>query len=100
MDVMWFFILLYIIMMLPQENYLMLFPRTYVSFDFSQLHRFIFLKFQEIRELIVELLEEKQFLITDLSQEYSKTKATDIIGLDDQVTNYNDPKFFSFEIRW
>lgn len=48
----------------------------------------------------MELLEEKQFLISDLSQEYSKTKATDIIGLDDQVTNYNDPKFFSFEIRW
>jgi len=29
-----------------------------------------------------------------------KTKATNIIGLDDQVTNYNDPKFFSFSVKW
>jgi hypothetical protein len=53
----------------------------------------------EIRELIVELLEEKLFTI-EVTQEYTKTKATDIIGLDDQVTNYNDPKYFSFNIRW
>jgi len=53
----------------------------------------------EIRELIVELLEEKAFEITT-SNEYSKTKPTAIIGLHDQVTNYNDPKFFSFKIHW
>jgi len=53
----------------------------------------------EIRELIAELLKEKDFEIT-ISYEYSKTKSTAIIGLDDQVTNYNDPKFFSFTIKW
>jgi len=53
----------------------------------------------EIRELIIELLREKHYEIVT-SEEYSKTKPTAIIGLHDQVTNYNDPKFFSMKIHW
>lgn len=60
----------------------------------------VLLTCKEIRELVVELLKEKQFTIISQQQEYSKTKATDIIGLDDQVILYNDPKFFSFLVKW
>uniref|UniRef100_A0A6B2LG97 Potassium channel tetramerisation-type BTB domain-containing protein n=1 Tax=Arcella intermedia TaxID=1963864 RepID=A0A6B2LG97_9EUKA len=53
----------------------------------------------EIRELIIELFKEKNFDIKPYF-EYSKTKSTAIIGLDDQVINKNDPKYFSFIIKW
>jgi hypothetical protein len=53
----------------------------------------------EVRDLIIELLQEKHFEVTQ-TYEYSKTKATNIIGLHDQVTNYYDPKYFSFNIKW
>ena len=55
--------------------------------------------FQEMREIIMELMKEKSFHMSQ-TFEYSKTKATNIIGLSDQVTNYNDPKFFSFTVKW
>ena len=45
------------------------------------------------------MFEEKHFSVS-VEEEYSKIKSTNIIGLDDQVTNYNDPKFFSFTIAW
>lgn len=60
---------------------------------------FFLLILQEIRELITEVLSEKHFQVEE-ENEYSKVKSTNIIGLDDQVTNYNDPKFFSFTIKW
>lgn len=53
----------------------------------------------EIRELLVELLRTKDFTIRETS-EYSKTKTTSIIGLHDQIINYNDPQYFSFHIKW
>eukprot|EP01128_Nolandella_sp_AFSM9_P000765 TRINITY_DN10893_c0_g1_i1.p1 TRINITY_DN10893_c0_g1~~TRINITY_DN10893_c0_g1_i1.p1 ORF type:complete len:468 (+),score=117.01 TRINITY_DN10893_c0_g1_i1:95-1405(+) len=53
----------------------------------------------EIRELICEVLAEKHFVVEE-ENEFSKVKSTNIIGLDDQVTNYNDPKFFSFTVKW
>lgn len=49
--------------------------------------------------MIVELLQEKHFVVEEES-EYSKVKTTNIIGLDDQVTNFNDPKYFSFSVKW
>jgi hypothetical protein len=52
-----------------------------------------------MREIIMELMKEKSFHMSQ-TFEYSKTKATNIIGLSDQVTNYNDPKFFSFTVKW
>jgi hypothetical protein len=77
-----------------------------VSF-FSPLHytdstsREIFnvVSLDEMREIIMELMKEKSFHMSQ-TFEYSKTKATNIIGLSDQVTNYNDPKFFSFTVKW
>jgi len=54
---------------------------------------------QEIREILVELLKGKDFQVTE-TNEYSKTKATSIVGLQDQVVNYNDPKYFAFQIKW
>lgn len=53
----------------------------------------------EIRELLVELLRTKDFTVRETS-EYSKTKTTSIIGLHDQIINYNDPQYFSFHIKW
>lgn len=53
----------------------------------------------EMRELLVELLRMKDFTIKE-TNEYSKKKATSIIGLHDQVINYDDPKYFSFHIKW
>lgn len=53
----------------------------------------------EMRELLVELLRTKDFIIKE-TNEYSKKKATSIIGLHDQVINYDDPKYFSFHIKW
>uniref|UniRef100_A0A6B2LFB6 Potassium channel tetramerisation-type BTB domain-containing protein n=1 Tax=Arcella intermedia TaxID=1963864 RepID=A0A6B2LFB6_9EUKA len=53
----------------------------------------------EIRELIVDMLKDRNFTVEE-SSEYSKTKATNIIGLHDQVTHYHDPKFFSFTVKW
>eukprot|EP01129_Flabellula_baltica_P010817 TRINITY_DN4620_c0_g1_i2.p1 TRINITY_DN4620_c0_g1~~TRINITY_DN4620_c0_g1_i2.p1 ORF type:complete len:327 (+),score=64.72 TRINITY_DN4620_c0_g1_i2:217-1197(+) len=52
-----------------------------------------------VRDLIVEMLESKNFEV-ETTSEYSKTKSTNIIGLADQIINYNDPKFFTFTIRW
>jgi hypothetical protein len=49
--------------------------------------------------MLVELLRSKDFTVKE-TNEYSKTKATSIIGLHDQVVNYNDPKFFAFQIKW
>jgi len=53
----------------------------------------------EIRGIIVELFKDKGFEIEE-SNEYSKAKTTDIIGLKDEITNYNDPKYFTFLIKW
>lgn len=53
----------------------------------------------EIRELLVEHLRSKEFNVRETS-EYSKTKTTSIIGLHDQIINYNDPQYFSFHIKW
>ena len=53
----------------------------------------------EIRELLVELLKSKDFIVKE-TNEYSKTKTTSIIGLHDQIINYNDPQYFSFHIKW
>jgi hypothetical protein len=53
----------------------------------------------EIRELLVELLRSKDFQVKE-TNEYSKTKTTSIIGLHDQIINYNDPQYFSFHIKW
>lgn len=53
----------------------------------------------EIRELLVELLRSKDFHVRE-TFEYSKTKTTSIIGLHDQIINYNDPQYFSFHIKW
>lgn len=53
----------------------------------------------EVRELLVELLRSKDFVVRE-TNEYSKTKTTSIIGLHDQIINYNDPQYFSFHIKW
>lgn len=53
----------------------------------------------EVRELLVELLRTKDFVVRE-TNEYSKTKTTSIIGLHDQIINYNDPQYFSFHIKW
>jgi len=67
--------------------------------DYTERSIFNVISKAEIRELIVELLREKNFQVLP-TEEYSKTKATNIIGLLDQVTIYNDPKFFSFAVKW
>jgi len=67
--------------------------------DYTERSIFNVISKAEIRQLVVELLREKNFTVSD-TEEYSKTKATNIIGLLDQVTNYNDPKFFSFFVKW
>jgi hypothetical protein len=67
--------------------------------DYTERSVFNVISKAEIRQLIVELLREKNFTVTE-TEEFSKTKATAIIGLYDQVTNYNDPKFFSFTVKW
>ena len=53
----------------------------------------------EVRELLIELLRSKDFQVKE-TNEYSKTKTTSIIGLHDQIINYNDPQYFSFHIKW
>lgn len=53
----------------------------------------------EVRELLIELLKAKDFAVKE-TNEYSKTKTTSIIGLHDQIINYNDPQYFSFHIKW
>lgn len=53
----------------------------------------------EIRELIRDLLLERHFIVEE-NNEYSKQKQTNVIGLNDQVPVYDDPKYFSFYVKW
>lgn len=79
---------------------------AYITF-YSPLHYtnctpkeiFNVISMNEMRELLVELLRSKDFTVEE-TNEYSKKKATSIIGLHDQVVNYDDPKYFTFLIKW
>lgn len=79
---------------------------AYITF-YSPLHYtnctpkeiFNVISMNEMRELLVELLRSKDFIVEE-TNEYSKKKATSIIGLHDQVVNYDDPKYFTFLIKW
>lgn len=72
-------------------------PLHYTNYTPKEIFNVI--SMDEMREFIVELLKSKDFLVED-ENEYSKKKTTNIIGLHDQVTNYDDPKYFTFHIKW
>lgn len=72
-------------------------PLHYTNYTPKEIFNVI--SMNEMREFIVELLKSKDFIVED-ENEYSKKKTTNIIGLHDQVTNYDDPKYFTFHIKW
>lgn len=66
-----------------------------IDFTFGIVDLFL----QEIRELIRDILQERHFYVEE-NNEYSKQKQTNVIGLNDQVPIYADPKYFSFYVKW